>query len=100
MTNQELLAETSIRLNETGEDFYRDMRLVLQGSEPEPDFRVLIGTAQTCADASIITEDKIYFLYALNFLQNCVLKRVVSELKGLRDDLQDAAWDADLADDS
>lgn len=102
MTNEELLAETSIRLNETGEEFYRDLRLVLLPDDkgPEYDLRVLISAARTLINVSIEKDDKIYFLCALNFLQEYRFKKIDSELRELRDELQDAAWEADLADDS
>lgn len=108
MTNEELLAETSIRLNETGEDFYKDMRLVLlkylqDDKGPEYDLNVLIGTARTCCSGFILRGDKesaTYFLYALNFLYSYRCKKIEAELKELQDYQQDMAWEADLANDS
>lgn len=92
MTNEELLAETSIRVNKTGEDFYANLRLVLlrylqDDKGPEYDLKVLIGTARTCCQGSIIggkEENALYFLAAFNFLQGYRFKKIDSELRELR----------------
>jgi hypothetical protein len=92
MTNEELLAETSIRANAMRNDFYKTLRLVLlkymQGDRgPEYDLNVLVDTAQTCCRGYIESknrENALYFLDALYFLQHYRFKKMNAALEELK----------------
>lgn len=99
MNDSQLLAETEKWLKLSKDSFYKGMQSVLVAGKG--DIKTLILEARNCCSDAIVCNSKegaIYFLYALNFLQECRFKKVTKELEELKSYNQDAAWEADLND--